>query len=400
MRCLIPFVTVILAALSGTLCALDLSGTAALNVAAHTAGAEPDLSEQGAQINVKFAETKNTYSLVGEGRARWNNAYADDYSAAARRDYTWSADWRELYIAKNIAQWNLSIGLQQVVWGKADNLRVLDQVNPLDYRYFVLPDLNDYRKPVWMIKSEGYIKDWSVQSFYIPWFEANDPATAGSEYEFITLDPALLRYFTVQSEQKPARQLKNGEIGLQFSRSFAGLDVNFFAFETWDDNPVYRQRYTLDTQGTVVAHLLPEYQRQLHLGTANAFSLANGIVLRSEWLLIPDSVYMVNAFDIHGGLIEEATINALVGVDYAWRDWLFSVQANDRYINNWTEQFAIVEHQPLMTFSATGSSFSGRLESRIAIARFTDEPNDQLIQARTSWSKCSVNFKFLFCFRN
>lgn len=365
--------------------ALELSGNVGLNLAAHTSGAEPDLSEQGAQLNLKISEETEFFSLVGEGRARWNHAYANDYSEAAQDDYEWSADWRELYLAKDINQWNVSLGLQQVVWGKADNLRVLDQVNPLDYRDFVLPDLNDYRKPLWMAKAEGYVGDWSLQGFYIPWFEPNDPATPGSEYEFIAVDPELLQNFVLLDEKKPARSLENGELGVQLARSFSGVDVNFFAFHTWDDNPVYHQRYAINDQGEFIAELLPEYHRQFHLGAATAFSLNNGFVVRSEWLVIPDSVYMLNYADLNGGLIEETTVNALLGLDYSWRDWLFSVQANDRYINNWTDEFLVVEHQPLVTFSATGTGFSGRLESRIAIARFTDESNDQLLQVRTSW---------------
>ena len=385
MRRLVQFILLVIVGHISELHAFEWSGNAALNVAAHTAGAEPDLSEQGAQLTLTFSEDTDYFSLVGEGRARWNNAYANDYSEAAREDYEWSTDWRELYLAKDIHQWNISAGLQQVVWGKADNLRVLDQINPLDYRDFVLPDLNDYRKPLWMVKAEGYIGNWSVQTFYIPWFEPNDPATPGSEYEFFSLDPALLQNVTLLPEKKPARSFENGEAGLQVARSFAGLDVNFFIFHTWDDNPVFRQQYALSEQGELIAELLPEYHRQLHLGTATAFSLANGFVVRNEWLVIPNSVCMVNRADANGGLVEEATVNALIGVDYSWRDWLFSLQANDRFINNWNQEFVIAEHQPLITFSATGQSFSGRLESRIAIARFTYESNNQLIQVRTTW---------------
>lgn len=385
MRRLIKMSSLLLLAYGNDMLALEWSGNASLNLAAHTAGAEPDFSEQGAQLLLKFTEDNDFFSLVGEGRARWNHAYANDYSEAAQEEYEWSSDWREFYISRDIHQWNFSLGLQQVVWGKADNLRVLDQVNPLDYREFVLPDLNDYRKPLWMAKGEGYVGEWSVQTFYIPWFEPNDPAAPGSEYDYFTFDPALLQNFNMLREKKPSRTFENGEAGLQIARSFFGLDVNFFAFHTWDDNPVYRQFYSVDNQGELIAELLPEYHRQLHLGAATAFSLANGFVVRSEWLFIPDSVYMLGIADVDGGLVEEATINALIGVDYSWRDWLFSLQANDRYIDNWSADIALEKHQPLVTFSATGQSFAGRLESRLAIARFTDESNDQLIQVRTSW---------------
>jgi len=365
---------------------IDWDASVALNLAAHTEGAEPDFSEKGGQFNLKFVQDSSNYSLTGEGRLRWNAAYnGSDYSEAARDAYEWSADWRELYLATDINDWNVSVGLQQVVWGKADNLRVVDLVNPLDYRDFVLPDLNDYRKPVLMLRGEYFLADWSLQTLYIPFFEPNDFAEPGSEYEYFTIDPALMEIFTLSPENRPGRSFKNGEFGIQLARSFSGLDLNFFALHGWDDNPVYRQIYTLDNNNNVLASLQPEYQRQFMLGAASAYSLGNGLVLRSEFSFIPNSVYMLNIVDVNGGLVEEATLNALVGLDYSWRDWLMSIQLNDRHIDNWNSEFGVLEHEPLFTFSATGQSFSGRLDSRISFARFINESNEQLIQAKTTW---------------
>lgn len=365
---------------------IEWDAAVGLNLAAHIDGAEPDFSEQGGDFILKFTQDTAQYSLMGEGRARWNDAYnSSEYSESARDAYEWSADWRELYIAKDIHDWNISFGLQQVVWGKADNLRVVDLVNPLDYRDFVLPDLNDYRKPVLMLKGEYYLADWSLQTLYIPFFEPNDFAEPGSEYEYATLDPALLEIFTLLPEDRPGRSFNNGEFGAQLARSFSGIDLNFFVLYGWDDNPVYRQMYALDDESNIIANLQPEYHRQTMLGAASAYALGNGFVLRSEVAVIPDSIYMLGILDAAGGLIEQTTVNALVGIDYSWRDWLFSAQANDRYIDNWGSELSVMEHQPLVTFSATGQSFSGRLDSRIAIARFIEESNEQLLQIRTTW---------------
>lgn len=365
---------------------IDWNASIALNLAAHIDGAEPDFSEQGGDFTLKFTQDTRHYSLTGEGRVRWNDAYnSSEYSEAARDAYEWSADWRELYIAKDISDWNISFGLQQVVWGKADNLRVVDLVNPLDYRDFVLPDLNDYRKPVLMLKGEYYLADWSLQTLYIPFFEPNDFAEPGSEYEYVTLGPALLEIFTLLPEDRPSHSINNGEFGLQLARSFSGIDLNFFAFYGWDDNPVYRQLYALDDESNIIASLRPEYHRQTLLGAASAYSLGNGLVLRSEVAVVPNSVYMLGVLDAAGGIVEQTTINALVGIDYSWRDWLFSAQANDRYIDNWNSEFSVEKNQPLVTFSATGQSFSGRLDSRIAVAHFIEGSNDQLLQLRTTW---------------
>jgi hypothetical protein len=365
---------------------IDWDASVALNITAHTAGAEPDFSEKGGQFNLKFTQDNSYYSLVGEGRVRWNHAYNSDlYSEDARDAYEWSADWRELYLARDIKSWNVSIGLQQVVWGKADNLRVVDLVNPLDYRDFVLPDLNDYRKPVFMVKGEYYLDDWSLQTLYIPLFEPNEFAESGSEYEYFILDPALLEAFNLLPEARPDRSFKNGEFGIQLARNFSGLDLNLFVLHGWDDNPVFRQEYLLDEESNIIANLQPEYHRQLMLGAASAYSLGGGLVLRSEVSVIPDSVYMLTVMDSAGGLAEEATINALLGVDYSWRDWLFSVQANDRYVDNWNSDFSVKEHQPLLTFSTTGQSFSGRLDTRISFAYFIEESNESLVQWRATW---------------
>lgn len=43
------------------------------------------------------------------------------------------------------------IGKQQVVWGKADGFRLLDLINPFDYREPFYPNFEDVRIPMWMI---------------------------------------------------------------------------------------------------------------------------------------------------------------------------------------------------------------------------------------------------------
>ncbi|MBF0194449.1 MAG: RNA polymerase-associated protein rapA [Magnetococcales bacterium] len=61
---------------------------------------------------------------------------------------------RELYVDTRAGSMDLRIGKQQVVWGTADGIKLLDIVNPTDWREFVQNTTEDARIPVWMIKAE------------------------------------------------------------------------------------------------------------------------------------------------------------------------------------------------------------------------------------------------------
>jgi hypothetical protein len=73
----------------------------------------------------------------------------DDYS---QTDYL-----RELYIDSVFGENSdieLRIGKQQVVWGTADGAKLLDIINPTDYREMAQNTMEDSRVPVWMAKLE------------------------------------------------------------------------------------------------------------------------------------------------------------------------------------------------------------------------------------------------------
>jgi len=69
-------------------------------------------------------------------------------------------DWlRELYVDTNAGDWDLRLGKQQVVWGTADGIKLLDNVNPTDWSEFNQNAPADARIPVWMISAEKYLEN-------------------------------------------------------------------------------------------------------------------------------------------------------------------------------------------------------------------------------------------------
>jgi len=70
------------------------------------------------------------------------------------KNYTQNDWFRELYVDTNAGGWDLRLGKQQVVWGTADGIKLLDIINPTDWREFVQNTMEDSRIPVWMINAE------------------------------------------------------------------------------------------------------------------------------------------------------------------------------------------------------------------------------------------------------
>lgn len=364
--------------------ALDLDVSLALQYAAHIGDADPRSTVRGGQMNVKLEHDAGAFQVRGEGRLRWNDAYRNPiYSEQARDAYARSADWRELYVAGQVGSWNLSFGLQQVVWGKADNLRVVDQVNPVDLRDFILPELNDYRKPVLMVRGTRAVGDWQLEMLYLPRFTATSYAVPGSEFDLVQLDPELLASVQRLPDERPKTSLKNGEFGLQLSRTFGALDLSGFLFHTWDDNPAYRFLPASDAAGQPGLGLQSVYRRQFMAGLSLAHAMDNGLVLRSELAYVPNYSYMVGAGS-DDGLTRSATLTALAGLDYVWRDWLLSAQVTDRYIDDWNASYLVPKHDPMYTLAATGTSLGGKLDSRLSLARFVDE-GGYVAQVKSTW---------------
>jgi hypothetical protein len=61
---------------------------------------------------------------------------------------------RELYVDTSLADWSFRLGKQQVVWGTADGIKLLDIINPTDFRELMQDQMEDSRIPIWMINAE------------------------------------------------------------------------------------------------------------------------------------------------------------------------------------------------------------------------------------------------------
>jgi hypothetical protein len=88
----------------------------------------------------------------------------EDMDKGARDAIKFENQLRELYVDIKLADAPLSfrVGKQQIVWGEADDFRMLDRANALDVSWHYIMEIppptfgwDDLRIPFWMIKGRG-----------------------------------------------------------------------------------------------------------------------------------------------------------------------------------------------------------------------------------------------------
>ena len=100
-------------------------------------------------------ELDNGMSWHGELNIVRDTKAIDDYKG--HESYS-QQDWlRELYVDTTAGDWDVRVGKQQVVWGTADGIKLLDMINPTDWREMNQNAPADARIPVWMINAERYL---------------------------------------------------------------------------------------------------------------------------------------------------------------------------------------------------------------------------------------------------
>ncbi len=189
---------------------------------------------------------------------------------------------RELYVRTQAGATYMTLGKQQVVWGKADGLKVLDVVNPQDFREFVLDDFDDSRIPLWMLNAEIPIKSATLQVLWIPDLTYHDLPEPGSPFEFTSQVPQAPPGANVirRAPERPESPFMDSDVGLRLSTFWKGWDLTLNYLYFYDDFPaLYRD---IDLSGsTPMITSRPAYERAHLIG--GTFSNAFGkLTVRGE----------------------------------------------------------------------------------------------------------------------
>jgi hypothetical protein len=198
------------------------------------------------------------------GQAFHDFAYSiqgrEHYPPAVLDVHEQEAEIREAWLRGTpAARLDVKLGRQIVVWGKSDNIRVVDVLNPLDFREPGLTDLEDLRLPLNMSRLDYYFGDWGVSAIAIHEVRFDKNPAPGSD--FLAIPASLL-----PPEAIPAHGGRNTEYAMSLGGIFSGWELAFYWAQVFEDQAhfadvdpgpgvVIRQEHARTTMGGLAANV-------------------------------------------------------------------------------------------------------------------------------------------------
>ncbi|MCM8780971.1 MAG: DUF1302 domain-containing protein [Candidatus Omnitrophica bacterium] len=159
-----------------------------------------------------FMSTKYWYDAVYDWYEKYDTAQL--YMGHIQR-----ADWlRDCYLDYVWGQWFLRLGKQQVSWGQADGITILDRLNPVDLTEYWLPDMADIRIPLWMLNINYSPKlNSNLQILIIPDFEQSTAAPPQAPFSFRSYRLFVKAKERIEAAPGSANKLPFGTLGKNYN---------------------------------------------------------------------------------------------------------------------------------------------------------------------------------------
>lgn len=255
---------------------------------------------------------------------------------------------RELYVDLGFDAFDLRVGKQYIVWGVLEGVRIVDEINPMDFRELMLPDLIDYRIPLWSAKLDYYTGIGNWQLLWIPELQFHKPAPPGSEWELLQEVPG--------TREPEGWMLENSELGLKFDTYLLDTELSFSYFYTWDDFPVIFRTVRIGASADDDPIFFPTYTRISMYGIT-AVKPVGDYILKGEFAYVEDKFFgRTNVADENNdgfvdtnGQAQKDHIRWGVGLDFLAFGWDVALGAM---------QWVILDHESTLIQERADTSYN------------------------------------------
>jgi len=257
---------------------------------------------------------------------RYSHEILDDYRTQLQLDDT--------YIQGRISSnMDLKAGRQVVVWGRSDNIRITDLINPLDNRLPGMTDIEDLRLSVGMAKLDYYVGQWNLSAMLIAESRIMMEPTPGGEFfpvNNIYQVPGGVVY-PFPDLITPSTSWDNMQYALSVNGMFSGWDLSFYAADVLD------QKWHFITNPLAGVALSERTVSKIKM-LGSAVNLIYG-----SWLF-KSEVAFLNGVKYNSTPDEKNRLDALIGLEYMGiSDTIISVEVANRHIFDYEQQ---MQYQP------------------------------------------------------
>ncbi|MEN8228133.1 MAG: DUF1302 family protein [Bacteroidota bacterium] len=267
---------------------------------------------------------------------------------------------RELYLDLYFDNFDIRIGKQQVVWGKADGVFITDIVSPLNLTEFLLPDFDEIRTGVIATKVNYYLGNSTLEAIWIPVFTPTERPPQGSIWYMQPDFPVTPTWDFSRETITPA--LEASELFLKYTALTSAIDFEFMGAYTWDDNPTMhvQREFGVDpiTQQPILTglNITPEHHR-LAIGGGSFSSEIKGVILRGEAAWYNGKYFLTENPLQPDGNIQRDYLHYLLGLDFNLGPVKVSSQFIQQTILDYDNDILNEKTENTMTFLARYDMF-------------------------------------------
>ena len=278
-----------------------------------------------------FVILQNTFNLNFE--KRFNNT-AFKVNPLIYHDYADSLTFqiREAYIDLYFDNFDLRVGKQQIVWGKADGVFITDIVSPKNLYEFLLPEFDEIRLGVIGAKFDYYIGNNTLELVWLPVFTPTKYANPKSIWAIKPDFSVQPKFDYSKREVKPS--LENSELFLKYSALTEYVDFEIMGGYMWDDDPTLYSSFVPNDSGRKNLVITPKHNRLTLAG--GSFSTTIGpFVFRGEAAYYFGKYFNTTTPQINEGVIQKDYIHYMLGTDFTLFGINFSMQFIQKAIMNY-----------------------------------------------------------------
>jgi len=323
----------------------------------------------------------------GVGDLGPSESWSDNYSPGSGHFYNsqnLGFSLREMYLDFRLGDSEWRLGKQQIVWGQADGIKVLDVVNPQTFREFILDDFDKSRIPLWTANVSLPVgENGTLQLLWIPDTTYHELAEVGSPYGITS--PRLVPQVPppplslMHPVDRPDNPLEDGDFGLQFSNYVKGWDITLNYLYHYLDTPL--MPVSLLDNGQFL--IQPEYQRS-HLVGGTMSTAVGPVTIRGELAYSSDTFHPLPVLD-NRGIAETAEVSSVIGVDWVpGIDTLLSAQWFNSYLLDYNTMLYRDESENLLTLLYQQDFANATWRFR-AIGIHSLEDGDSLLQLKLGY---------------
>lgn len=264
---------------------------------------------------------------------------------------------REAWIEHAGDNWDIRLGRQLIIWGKADGVRITDNICPTDYTEYLNRGLDEMRIPVAAARLRFLTESLVAELIWIPEVKSaelpsgNNPWAVDSTSSY----PWPVRWKD-STGPSSSFSLQDSEIAVKLSSYMAGFDVSLSVFYTWDDNAAYNYSFQY-ADGAMQMLVEPEYHRIMIYG----FDFAKPW---SKFVFRGEAAYFQGRYlSVDDGRPEKHDVlKYLLGVDWTpGGNWTVTAQIMDDWIVDYKDNLTTDQHTPQATFNVSKTFFNDQL---------------------------------------